>query len=242
MATYNAQEIRFTNGAWVGANWGYVEDDDQFSFDGCCYLGQSITYNLVELMSPNMSNQIKPTYSTGFHLDDGFGDTIVIDPNSNKRVKYRITGTEFSIKSHFDGIEDIAPPVPAGQGILSISCSAPVSTEKGYIEQIIVNESGTTKFSNTYDTSNAGEVFKVGLINGKSYDITLIQKFNIAMPTEVPAWITATREVTLSNAVEPGNDMNLTIEGANVSVGTQLWYSVSYGSNNWHLNDNVTIN
>jgi hypothetical protein len=244
MATYNAQEIRFTNDAWVGATWGYQivkYQDHQCGYDGCCYYGQSKTYNLVGSIPLDAGNQIKPTYSTGFHFDDAFGDTIVIDPTSNKRVKYSITGTEFSITPHFDGIEDISSPVPAGQGILTISCSAPVSTEKGYLEQIIVNENGTIKFSKTYDTSNASEVFRIGLVNSKTYDITLIQKYNLAMPYEIPAWVTATHKVTLSNAVEPGNDMNLIIEGDNQSIGTQLWYSVSYAGKNWHLKDNATI-
>jgi hypothetical protein len=194
-------EIRFDNESWTGSSFSVTFTQKDYSGaeysdkidSGNLYLYQTKILTF-ENISRCGSDYLPPTEANGIKVEASFtSDTCsqrwILDPNANLRAKYRATGTEFKIKLHFDGTEEISSPVQPGEGDLRIENNCNVSTEQGLIQQVIIKENGNDYFSKTWDTHNKSSIAHVGLKKGANYAILLREAYNMAGPTDVPAFI-----------------------------------------------------
>ncbi len=242
-------EIRFENQSWTGAtftvyysrkNWSGSSYTDHLD-SGNLYLGQSKTITFGKI-SPDITGTLCPTNDKGIRVESSFNSSTckqkwILDPQANLRAKYRATGSEFSLHLHFDGTEVVSPPVPQGDGDLKIVNTCNVSTLQGLLQQVIIQENGKDYFSTTWDTHNAESEYHVGLKKGANYSIHMREVYNMAMPSELPAYVYINAFINISNC--QAHDGILTLIGTGAPTGKED-YMFDY--NGKHYNYTATLN
>ncbi|MDD3363208.1 MAG: hypothetical protein PHW34_16225 [Hespellia sp.] len=242
-------EIRFDNESWTGSY--FTVSFTQREFSGAeytdrietetLYLGQSKTVTF-ENISRGGIGYLPPTIQNGIRVDSTFNSdtcaqTWVLDPNANLRAKYRATGTEFNITLHYDGTEPVSSPVQPGEGDLKIENSCHVSTQHGLLQQVIIKENDHVCFSKTWDTHNESSVYHVGLKKDLNYSILLREAYNMAGPTDIPAFVYINSFINIMHC--QAHDGTLKLIGTGFPTG-KADYTFDY--NGQHYDYSPTLN
>lgn len=208
---------------------------------GNLYWGQRETMNVGKEVINR--EYLCPTVENGIRVDSAFNhDTCdekwIFDPEANCRAKYRASGSEFNLKLNYDGTEEISPPIQPGEGELKLINTCGVSTLQGLLQQVIIEENGKGFFSKTWDTHNAGSVYRVGLKKGANYFIHLREVYNMAMPQEVPAYIYMDAYINIHNC--QAHDGSLTLIGTGVPTGKED-YTFEYNGKHYGYAQTLNI-
>jgi hypothetical protein len=223
MADYSIREAYFDNEAWVGADLAAkFGDGSEWSGDNQ-YLGQTKNYDLIKLGWDYYKQPVQFGFNSGFHSKIDGSNNFTIDPNSNKRAKFHIKGTEFKIWWDFDGVEDIEPPVPAGDNELKIVCKAPVDTREGLFFQAHVAEDGKNINDFEFDTSTEGTDDVVGMTPGKAYHVHIVSFYNLSPPEDIPAYV----EAYWDGDIDSTRNCTVTIVELD-NIGTKLVVNADY--------------
>lgn len=243
-------EIRFDNESWTISSFELKYSYKELMGDvvktqvetDALYKGQKQTISFAKI-SPDITGALCPTIKNGIRVESSFNsDTCnqrwLLDPDANLRAIYRATGTEFKLTLHYDGTETVYPPVPAGDGDLCITNTCGVSTLQGLLQQVIIKENGANYFSKTWDTSNASESVHVGLKKGANYAIQLREVYNMAMPSDVPAYVYINAYINIKNC--QAHNGTLTLIGTGVPTGKED-YTLTYNNTTYQYSATLNI-
>lgn len=244
-------EIRFHNDSWFTASFEF--EFIYTEWNGSTYTSKMESTNMykgkVKILtfnnvSPDARGNFCPTVENSIRVYTAFfnyetnGQKWILDPNANLRAKYRATGPIFNPSLHFDGTEQVSPPVPPGAGDLKLVNTCGVSTEQGLLQQVIIKENGNNYFSKTWDTHNADSVYHVGLKKGANYAIQMREVYNLSPPREIPAYVYINAYINIQNC--QAHDGTIKLIGTGFPTGKED-YTFDYNGKHYTYTQTLNI-